>query len=134
MKLSRHARVVAALIALAGLLFVQLGVAAYTCPKMHIGHAMEQLSMSAAPVSHMAMDGCSANQTQPMNCQPQAGPQSLDTPNLPPIAPFVAVTFQGEIVDSGSMALPSLAARADAPYLSRTTSPPLSIQNCCFRI
>ena len=44
MNRSRPFRVVAALIAAFGVLFMQLAVASYACPTMKLGHAVETMS------------------------------------------------------------------------------------------
>lgn len=134
MKLSRPFRTVAALIALVGVLFTQLVVAAYVCPSMQLAHAFEQIAASSAALAHHAMPGCEGMDVQqPVQCHTQVGTQSLDKPELPQVSPFVALTLQAAIVHSNAP-LRSLVASTSPHVLTRTTSPPLSIRNCCFRI
>lgn len=134
MKPSRQFRFFAALFVLFSMLFTQLAVAAYACPNMEIG----QGSMTAAMSSDMSatMPGCTGTDLeQPALCHAhdKAENQSLDKPAAPHVESFVPLTMLQEIVAveasyrTGSQ--PAAAAR-----LLRSTAPPVSILNCCFRI
>lgn len=117
MKLSRPSRIVAALLALVSVLFMQFAVASYICPTMK-------------------MDGCSGkDMTQPSLCHAhdQAGNQSLDKPVSPPVQPFMPVALVMTVA-SGEIGHLSQADRPNTFLLARATAPPLAIQHCCFRI
>lgn len=136
MKLSRPSRFVAALVALVSVLFTQLAVAAYACPSMQVGQAMEMALMAAAEPDHHMMPDCAAMDVeQPALCHAhaQVGDQSLDKPNLPDVSSSVAILLVPEIGDI-HVAYRPVHAYADASSRMRALAPPLSILNCCFRI
>jgi hypothetical protein len=134
MKLSRPSRIVAALIVLISMLFMQLAVAGYACPAFKIGQVSESASMSME--GDQAMAGCEGmDKSQPSLCHAsdQAGNQSLDKPPMPHVQPFMAaaltLVFRNiQIVDNSTDTPPN------SVLLTRSTAPPLSIRNCCFRI
>lgn len=136
MKLSRPSRFVAALVALVSVLFTQLAVAAYVCPSMQVGQAMDMALMAAAaPDHHMMPDCAEMDMEQPVLCHAhaQVGNQSLDKPNLPDVSPSVAILLVPGIGDMHVAYRPT-GAYAGTVSLMRASAPPLSIQNCCFRI
>ena len=136
MKLSRSSRFVAALVALVSVLFTQLAVAAYACPSMQVGQAMDVALMAAAESDHHMMPDCAEMDIeQPVLCHAhaQVGDQSLDKPNLPDVSSSVAILLVPEIGDIHVAYRPK-GAFAGAPSFMRASAPPLSIQNCCFRI
>jgi hypothetical protein len=134
MKFLRSSRLLTACIVLVSMLFMQLAVAGYACPGLNLGQVSESASMTMDDA--MAMSGCAGtDQAQPSLCHAndQAGNQSLDKPPMPHVQPFVAavltLVFRNvELIDHATDAEP------DALLLARTTAPPLSIRNCCFRI
>jgi hypothetical protein len=133
MTLSRPSRVAAAVVALFSMLFMQLAVAAYACPAMSPtpGH----MTMPADSVEHN-MDNCKGmDMKTPSLCHAhdQAGNQSLDKPGTPQIQPFAASGLALPIISAGYAAVPSQATPKSL-VLTRTTAPPISIRNCCFRI
>ena len=125
MKLSRPSRFAAALVALFSILFMQLAVAGYVCP-----------DSASAYSGHQGMSNCEGmDAKQPGLCHAHAHPgdQSLDKSGLPPVQPFVAAALT--LVFRNIQAVHhSTAIQLDPPLLTRTTVPPLSIRNCCFRI
>jgi hypothetical protein len=135
MRSSRQIRFVAALIALFSMLFMQLAVASYACPGMRTGQGNPASAMSAGSTTQ-TMSGCAGmDMEQPGLChaQDQAGNQSLDKPDLPQVHPFMAAgLMQALIYVDATYRSPPTAPRA--LVLTRTTAPPLSIRNCCFRI
>ncbi|WP_168798663.1 hypothetical protein [Herbaspirillum sp. ST 5-3] len=136
MQLSRQHRLVAAFIALTSMLFVQLAVAAYACPSRQIAQVAELAAMSAHVDEHEHMNGCEGADGEKSalchaHCQPDS--QSLDKPQLPDVSTFMALALVSTVFDSGALLQPIIAPRADL-FLSRITSPPLFIRNCCFRI
>ncbi|MDB5765895.1 MAG: silD [Collimonas fungivorans] len=136
MRLSRPSRIIAALLVLVSVLFMQLAVAGYACPSYAISQDSEQSSEPMAMDGGQEMAGCAgADKAQPSLCHAndQAGNQSLDKPQLPHVQPFMAaaltLVFQHvEAIDNSTDVLPN------SLLLARTTAPPLSIRNCCFRI
>jgi hypothetical protein len=132
MRLTRSSRWYAAVIAMLSMLFMQLAVAAYACPQLAAGAATG--ATESAHGHHMSC--CQQpDPVQPALCHAhgQAGKQSLDKPEPPPVQPFSAVGL--------AIPLPSVGAvdgRASAPAdiasLARTTAPPLAIRHCCLRI
>lgn len=135
MKKPRPSRFAAALIALVSMLFMQLAVAGYACPQLEPILA----TTASIPAGHgdAAMwDDCMGQDVeQPNLCHAHAtlGEQSLDKPELPPAQVFIAAALvkvlQGFEPERGVPPLPD-----SVPFLTRATEPPLSIQNCCFRI
>jgi hypothetical protein len=125
MKLSRPSRFIAALLTIFSLLFTQLAVAAYACPASNAAAMSAMGDMAGCQAMDMDQQGlCAAH------CDP--GHQSLDTPGAPHVQPFVAAALA--VVLISAHAQQPAAALPDAYRLTRTTAPPLSIRNCCFRI
>lgn len=123
MKFRRTSRIVAAVVALFSMLFMQLAVASYACPS------------AGEPVASGAQ--CAGmDPAQPSLCKAKAtnlaAKQSLDKPDLPPVLPFVAADLAGTIV-TAAWAPDSADAAAAPPGLARSLAPPHSIEHCCFR-
>lgn len=138
MKLSRPLRFLAALIALFGMLFMQLAVASYVCPGMQTGSRNDTVAMPESDIDQQGMAGCEGmDMAQPGLCHAyahgQAGKQSLDKPDLPPVQPFVPVGLVLAL-DAVDVAARPRATPPESSLLTRTTAPPLAIRNCCFRI
>ena len=135
MKLSRPSRIAAALVALICVLFTQLAVAAYACPGMEIARAMQTAAMSA-DMDHGLMQDCEGmDMEQQSLCHEhaQTGKQSLDKPPLPNLSPSLAIVLVPAVGDIHLAYRPDTD-HAEASWLMRTSAPPLSIRNCCFRI
>jgi hypothetical protein len=130
----RRHRLITAFLAVVSLVFMQLAVAGYICPT----GGMSGVGGSAM-ASHVGMP-CAASmaktmdQSQPGLCHAhcQADPQSADTYQLPnlPILAAIAADFPLMVV----IAADAHVAPLQAPLLQRATAPPLSVQNCCFRM
>ena len=139
MKLPRPIRFAAALVALVGMLFAQLAVAAYACPDLLGAQAdasVAAMVMDTEHQEHQAMPGCAEiDLEQPALCQAhgQAGDQALDKPQAPNVPPAIAILLVPAMQDS-SLAYRPVGADTDAVFLTRGSDPPLSIQYCCFRI
>lgn len=136
MKLSHKSRIVSALLALVSMMFMQLAVAGYMCPSMQIAHAMDAIAMQVVAIDHHDMSACEEFEIdQPSQCPTQVkiDHQSLDKQDTPRIPPFMALTLVVAI-NHADVAYHPLAMQREASWLTRTTAPPLSIQNCCFRI
>jgi len=135
MNLSRPSRFIATLVALFSVLFTQLAVAGYACPDMEISRAMEMAAMSAE-MNHGMMTDCEdMDLEQPSLCHEhaQSGKQSLDKPQLPNVSPSMAILLVPAVGDIHLAWRPDTY-HAEASRLMRTSAPPLSIRNCCFRI
>ena len=133
MYISRRSRLVAAVIALLGMLFMQLAVASYACPTTPGPDVSTMVMHNAADAD---MPGCAGMDTeQPSLCHPhfQTGTQSLDKPDLPQVQPFVAVGLTMVVLPM-KPAVPDAVIGAVGNLTGRTTAPPLAIRNCCFRI
>ncbi|MFZ6813412.1 hypothetical protein ACO0K3_03025 [Undibacterium sp. Rencai35W] len=128
MKMSRPSRIIAACIMLWSLLFMQLSLAAYTCP-------------GSAAMNSIEMTGCTGmDKDQPALCHTHAqdplSKQSLDQPQLPDVPSFfssgiiILVNFADEAIVPSS----SLNASTSLGFLCRSTAPPITIRHCCFRI
>ncbi len=129
---NRHNRLITVLFTLVSLLFMQMAVAGYACPgvgpKVAEAAAMAEAGMPCAESMTMNMDN-----EQPNLCHAhcQADSQSAHKYQLPslvtvdalPTAPALQVAL-----------MPFVEAPLQAPHLRRTTAPPLSIRNCCFRL
>lgn len=129
MKLPRTVRLVAAIITMFSLLFAQLAVAAYECPDLTV-------SSMSAKAAQDAMPGCTdMDMAQPGLCQAHCvnGHQSLDTPATPHIPAFVSCGLVAILAEANDV-LPAAPPLASSTLLTRTTSPPLAIRHCCFRI
>ncbi|HJV85342.1 MAG TPA: hypothetical protein VJ698_07675 [Noviherbaspirillum sp.] len=136
MRFTRKSRFFAALVALIGVLFTQLAVAAYVCPAGQISQTLEAVAATHAVHNHQDMSGCDeGGMGQPGLCkaQTQVGSQSLDKPQLPDVSPFLAVMLVASLFHEDHDA-PYVSSQITGSLLSRTTAPPLAIQNCCFRI
>lgn len=134
MRLTRRSRFASALIALFGVLFMQLAMAAYACPSLQ---PAEPVAMTMASGDHDGMAGCEevVDIEQPALCHAHAqiGDQSLDKPASPGVAPSVAVVLV-PAMQTISATDPPLPRHAEAAWLMQDSFPPLSIRNCCFRI
>lgn len=129
--LRRH-RFLTVLIALCSLLFMQLAVAAYSCPGF--GSRVQEISAMAEAgmpcAESMAMD---MEEGQPALCHAHCE-------SAQPVGDTHAVQVPVIDVDNGAfraaaifIALPR-GASAQSSLLTRATAPPLGIRNCCLRI
>lgn len=129
---NRRHRLITVLFALVSLLFMQLAVAGYVCPgsasKIAEAAAMAEAGMPCAESMPLSMDD-----QQPNLCHAhcQAGQQSADKHELP--SPVALGTLPADF--SLQVTIPVFSeAPLQAPHLQRTTAPPVSIRNCCFRL
>lgn len=123
----RATRKLAACIGLSALVFAQLAVSAYACPVLAQAVEAAQPANTTTPPCHdMDMD-------QPALCQLHCQ-DSLQ--NVNDVQPAFALSgfVTGFIVMIDSAAQKPLQVRPASPSLLHSTSPPLSICNCCFRI
>ena len=127
--LRRH-RLIAVLFALFGLLFMQLAVAGYSCP---IGARVSEVAAMAEAGLPCAGEMAAVDTEQPGLCHAhcQSTQQTVDKAQSPAPIAAVATGFTYTI----EPIRPSLPAHAaQAPSLLRTTAPPITVRNCCFRI
>jgi hypothetical protein len=124
----RITRKLAACIGLSAMLFAQLAVSAYACPA--ISAAVESAQAAHTPPCHGSV---SNDSDQPALCQAhcQDGQQNVNDLQPFALAAFVPA-FIVTIIDSAAQMLEQV--RPASPSLLHSTSPPLSIRNCCFRI
>ena len=128
----RRHRLTIVLVALVSLLFMQLAVAGYICPgaasKMAEAAAMADAGMPCAESMAIHMDD-----EQPGLCHAhcQGEQASADKHESPPPAPIGALLpdFTIPVIIKAFSEAP-----LQAPHLQRTTAPPISIRNCCFRL
>ena len=138
-KMHRKLHKIVSVLVLMSVLFLQLALSAYACP-MQFSALLYQTSTIDSASSNcddMDMDmDFGMDMSQPGLCQQHCKnePQTLsDTPlDLAPVT-FVSslIVEWREPQSSTSLAL---ATRASTPSLHHATSPPASIQHCCFRI
>lgn len=140
MKMFRHSRFVAAFVALLSMLFMQLAVASYACPGLNMsmgGHANEMTAEVSA--SSSVMTNCHGmDRAQPQLChihaQGEQNKQSLDkSQSSSDVQPFVAVGLAFSLY-AADVSTHRLSMQPEALPLTRSTSPPITIRNCCFRI
>ena len=134
MKLPRSSRLVVAAITLFSILFMQLAVASYVCPALTIPHHQPELADAHGAAEETAP--CpELDPAQPSLCHAldQAGNQSVDKPELPPLPPFLVVGFWVAATpdDLGPEGKPNAPETTSLQY---ATAPPLAVRNCCFRI
>jgi hypothetical protein len=132
MSRNRRTRLITVLFALVSLLFMQLAVAGYVCPgsgsKIAEAAAMAEAGMPCAEAMPLNMDD---QQTNLCHAHCQAGQQSAD--KYQPPAPVALGALPADF--SLQAAIPVFSeAPLQAPHLRRTTAPPVSIRNCCFRL
>ncbi len=136
MRLTRPSRLITALIVLISMLFMQLAVAGYACPSFNPAPLSESMSMSMPMDGDQAMSGCeNRDKSQPNLCHAHAqnANQSLDKSAMPHVPPFLPATLT-LVFSNIALAENSTTEQPNALLLTRSTAPPLSIRNCCFRI
>ena len=129
--LRRH-RLITVLIAMVALLFMQLAVARYVCPTEMGGGAERSMVMVHDGMPCAQSMPTSMDAGQPGLCQAhcQADQQSADTYVLPVLPMMQAISINFVLQDTITI---SPGVPLQAPLLQRTTAPPLSVRNCCFR-
>jgi hypothetical protein len=132
MNLSRKHRIVTALIALFGMLFMQFAVAAYACPGLD--SVRQPVVEDAAAMQ--GMPGCDQiDPTTPALCHAHCvdGQSSLDKPQSPVASPAAVIVAAILTPVEPLMPAASPGALPDSS-LRRITSPPIAIRHCCLRI
>jgi hypothetical protein len=126
----RRHRLVTVLFALCSLLFMQLAVAGYACPMK--ANAGEVAAMAEAGLP-CAGDMATTDADQPGLCHAhcQSGQQTADKVQVPMPTGAVAAGSSYAITP---VLVSHPTAPVQAPALLRSTAPPLTVRNCCFRI
>lgn len=135
MQSTRPSRFLSTLVALFGMLFMQLAVASYACPDLNLAQERQELS-ATIDMAMQEMASCTGKDlAQPNLCHAHshAGEQSLDKPQTPSAQSFVAVGLASPFYPAG-LAHRGTTVPSDIPRLSHATAPPMAIRNCCFRI
>lgn len=135
MKLSRQSRFAVAIVAMFSILFMQLAVAGYACPDPALPDIKASVMVQNYS-EHDGMAGCEGmDAEQPGLCHAhgQIGDQSLDKPGVPVLQPLFSASIAPVFRDLNSTRS-AVSVPSDRVFLVRTTAPPLSIRNCCFRI
>lgn len=129
---NRRPRLITALFALICLLFMQLAVASYACPAV-ASKAAEVAAMAEAGMPCAGSMKLNRDDAQPNLCQAhcQTGHQTADKYELP--APVAIATVPADFTLPVTVPV-FLGAPLQAPHLMRTTAPPVTISNCCFRL
>ena len=134
MKIPAYLRYLIACFALLSMLFMQLAVAAYTCP-MATQSGQEMSVQHLVPV---VMSNCAGMDNEmPVLCHVHAygdaAGQSLDRTALPALAPFLPVQL-GQLFSGAHLDQSIGNFQAVALDLTRRLFPPAAIRHCCFRI
>lgn len=132
----RHTRIVIAYLALFSIFFMQFATAGYVCPQhsaalpAHAEHHFMGGNDEVASSCHKADDA------QPNLCSAhaQAGYQSLDKHQVPPVQPFFGAFLVSAILPAVDPPSRNAIATSRLELLQRQTAPPSSIRHCCFRI
>lgn len=132
---NRRTRLLTALFALVNLVFMQLALAGYVCSgdEAKVAGMVVPAGMAAADMPCAEFMPIAKDVEQPNLCHAhcQDEQQSSDTYRLPSVAAIGALPADF----SAPVLLPSFSeAPMQAPFLRRTTAPPVAIQNCCFRL
>ena len=100
-----------------------------------MGSAIPGLSGNVSPAT--MVDCAGMDEDQPALCHAHAeeayAKQSLDKPQVPDVQPFAftGLTLTLDVIDIDSL---SQVHPIHALSLTRSTAPPITIRNCCFRI
>jgi hypothetical protein len=128
---NRRHRIVTVLLALASLLFMQLAMASYSCEARldEVGKTVVVASMTQTdmPCDEVMND----DHSNLCHAHCKADPQTVDKYQAP------ALPSRADLANDFSLPVDTPApvgALLQAPLLRRTTAPPLSVRNCCFRI
>lgn len=127
----RSPRLITVAFALVSLLFMQVAMAGYACPMEMKGVEVAAMTEAGMPC---AGDMSTTDTDQPGLCHAhcQSSQQNADT--TPTLTPIVAVATGITYSVEPALSALLLAPPTRGPSLLRSTAPPLSIRNCCFRI
>ena len=132
---NRRTRLFTALFALVNLVFMQLALAGYVCSgdKEKIAEIVVPAGMVAANMPCAESMSIAIDVGQPILCHAhcQDEQQSSDTYRMPPVTAIGALPADF----CALVLLPSFSETPlQPPFLRRTIAPPVTIQNCCFRL
>ena len=139
MKIFQTSRLLTAIVAIFSMLFMQLAVASYACPGTSFGSQNTFTSadtMAGDMPDDMAnCDGMDPAQSTLCHTYAHGEPikQSLDKTPVPDVPSFVPVVLVLDLRLFDAISLPALQTYPPIA-LTRTSSPPIAIRNCCFRI
>jgi hypothetical protein len=132
MRYPRRTKFVTAIVTLFSLLFMQLAVASYACPKLTpVEPPAVMMQASGQPMA----DCPEIDKQRPSLCQAHAHktPQSLDKAEPPPVQPFVPVSLVA-LIEAPDEAIPTGFSTPASFLLASSTAPPIAIRHCCFRL
>lgn len=132
----RQSRFVSALIVIFSMFFMQFAIAGYVCPELK-PFLPEEVAVASVEAVDSSIPNChESDLEQPnlCNAHAQVGDQSLDKHELPPVKPFVAGFLTNVVLSLDPASSSATAASTSMKLLERSTAPPVSIRNCCFRI
>ena len=127
MRSHRFLRLLPAILAMVGVLFAQLGVAAHACA-MPADESIVMESETGSPCGGMVID-----HGQPALCQAhcQQGDQSLDKPLTPLLGPVTGLGAWA--IDVAFATPPEPPPREQPSLLARATGPSVAVRHCRFR-
>jgi hypothetical protein len=131
MSYPRRLRYLTAVVAVFSLLFMQLAVAAYACPKLEAPQKAVMLDASGQPMANCPQ----ADPQSPSLCEAHSNqlPQSLEKPPAPSVQPFMASGLAVYILPPDSL-IPAEQPIPASFLHAAGAAPPLAIRHCCFRL
>ena len=129
---TRRHRLFVVLFALISLLFMQLAVAGYACPGAKVKVAeIAAMAEAGLPCAESMTTGMDEDQPNLCRAHCQTGQQAADKYELPAPAGVGSLPVNFTLPDSVALLT---GVPVQAPHLKRTTAPPVTILNCCFRL
>ena len=129
MTLARRHRLLTVILSLWALLFAQLALAGYACPKIESASEAARMVEAGMPCAETMKQAIDDEQPALCHAHCQASPQSDSTYQLPALATLA----QLGVVLTISTGPPRSPPAPLAP-MRPNASPPLAIAHCCFRI
>jgi hypothetical protein len=138
MKTTRSSRINGVFLALASMLFMQLLLAGYVCPKANAAVSATKIPAPDTIADAMNVDMPDCEQmdiVQPSLCHASAYAvqQSLDKHEMPAVQPFIPTTISLVLVYL-EVPISANPIALNATTQSGIPAPPLAIRHCCFRI
>ena len=132
--MSRRLRFVAVVLALTGMLFGQLAVAAYACPVLG-AYLQAGASSSSSASAESCCDPASIDTEQPALCRAHCdqGAQAFEKAASAPPVPGPASTPLVVVVGPHK-SVPPVPPGEQNSLLARVTAPPVALRHCCLRI
>jgi hypothetical protein len=132
MRATRRFRIITVILSLWALLFAQVALAASECKSLGQGSTPMEMQVSPAgePMHRQHGDDSVCHAHHKTISQQATNPQAdnVQPPALPTLADFPPA-FTVDVAPTPASLRP-----AASPQLRRSGSPPISVQNCCFRI